>query len=79
LVWGSKLFRWSLIYGKDTSRFEQGKLSAMYDNVKHIADRNVDQRLKLSIRGEEPKVGTDTLGAEFPARLVEENRKAFQN
>lgn len=71
--------KWSLIYGKDTSRFEQGKLSAMYDNVKHIADRNVDQRMKLSIRGEEPKVGTDTLGAEFPARLVEENRKAFQN
>jgi len=71
--------RWSLLHGKDTSRFDQDRLSAVYSEIKHIVDRNQNEGMTLLQEGDEGKVGTNTVGSVFPERIAEETRSAFQN
>lgn len=69
--------KWSLIHGKDTARFDQAKLNGVYDDVKYLVESK-DTNL-LAYPGEDGKVGTSTVGTEWPARMTENTRRAFQN
>ena len=69
--------KWTLIHGKNTSRFSQEQLDSVYNDVKHLIE-NKEQK-KLAQDDADPKVGKSTLGTEFPERFTSEARQAFQN
>jgi len=69
--------KWSLVHGKNTSRFSQEQLDSVYNDIKHqIEDKNQNT---LEMHEGDPKVGQSTLGTEFPARFIPETRQALQN
>lgn len=70
--------KWSLIHGKDTSRFDQKALDEVYNSVKGlIEDKSAANELQQGPG--DAKVGRSTLGTEWPERMTEERRQAFQN
>lgn len=71
--------KWSLLHGKDTSTFDQTKLDAVYNEIKHIVDRRSSESNMMLMSGEEAKVGKNTVGTEMPARMAEDKRQALQN
>jgi hypothetical protein len=71
--------KWSLLHGKDTSRFDQDKLSAVYNDIKHIVDRTANPEMNLLQDGAEAKTGTNTVGTMYPQRAQEDVRSALQN
>lgn len=69
--------KWSLVHGKDTSRFDQSRLDSVYNDVRDkIEGRNATP---LELIGSDAKVGRSVLGTEFPAGFTEQNRRAIMN
>jgi len=70
--------KWTLLHGKDSSRFDQSKLAEVEASIRHVIANN-SEGLSLLQDGAEEKVGTSNVGKEWPERLQEDNRTAFQN
>merc|ERR1712084_91976 len=68
--------KWSLLHGKDTSTFDQTKLDAVYNEIRHIVDKRASEESKMLMSGEDSKVGKNTVGTEMPARMAEDKRQA---
>lgn len=72
--------RWALLHQRDTTRFDQEKLDAAYDEIKLAIGRNIDPtKMLLVIDGEEAAVGNNTIGKEYPKRLLNRKHQALQN
>jgi len=64
---------------KDTSTFDQTKLDAVYNEIRHIVDKRATEASNMLMSGEDSKVGKNTVGTEMPARMAEDKRQALQN
>jgi len=70
--------KWTLLHGRDTSRFDQSKLVEVEASIRTAIDSN-NESYSLLTHGAEEKVGTSNVGKDWPERMTEDTRSAFQN